>query len=205
LTSGVENVVGSKFADTLFGDDGKNRLEGGDDDDLLDGRGGSDRMIGGRGDDTYVVGQAGDRIVELSCGGVDTVRVVGGSSYSLRGNVENLTYAGDYAGIVRFTANGNGLVNTLTGGPGVDKINGRGGDDTLIGLGGDDRFAGGSGSDTFVFAPGFGNDVVKDFDANPAGRPGLPRCFGLRDYRRQFHGPGDDRRHRQRYAGHHRR
>ncbi|WP_046868709.1 peroxidase family protein [Microvirga massiliensis] len=167
LTSGVENVVGSKFADTLFGDDGRNRLEGGDDNDLLDGRGGSDRMIGGRGDDTYVVGQACDRIVELSGGGNDTVRVVGGAFYSLRDNVENLTYAGDYAGIARFTANGNGLVNTLTGGAEADRINGRGGNDTLIGLGGDDRFTGGAGSDTFVFAPGFGNDVIKDFDANP--------------------------------------
>jgi Ca2+-binding RTX toxin-like protein len=41
--------------------------------------------------------------------------------------------------------------------------------DTLNGLEGDDRFSGGPGNDTFVFAPNFGNDVIKDFDANPAG------------------------------------
>jgi hypothetical protein len=35
------------------------------------------------------------------------VEVVGGSSYSLGDNLENLTYAGDYDGIARFTMTGN--------------------------------------------------------------------------------------------------
>ena len=32
-----------------------------------------------------------------------------------------------------------------------------------------DVLNGGNGNDTFVFAPGFGNDAVSGFDANPAG------------------------------------
>ncbi|WP_245309477.1 Ig-like domain-containing protein [Bradyrhizobium retamae] len=37
------------------------------------------------------------------------------------------------------------------------------GSNTLKGTSGDDLFAGNGGADTFVFAPNFGNDVVKDF------------------------------------------
>ena len=40
LISGVENVVGSDFADMLIGDEGDNRLDGGAGDDLLNGGGG---------------------------------------------------------------------------------------------------------------------------------------------------------------------
>lgn len=77
---------------------------------------------------------------------------------------------------------GNWLANRLDGGPGDDRLSGGGGDDrliggegrdTLIGGGGhdtlyggpgDDRMTGGAGRDTFIFTqPGFGNDVVTDF------------------------------------------
>jgi Ca2+-binding RTX toxin-like protein len=116
-----------------------------------------------------VVEGEGDRIVEAAGSGTDTVEVVGGSSYSLGDNLENLAYAGDYDGIARFTMAGNHLANALTGGNGSDRIGGSGGDDTLRGLEGDDRLTGGWGSDTFVFAPDSGNDVITDFDANPAG------------------------------------
>jgi Ca2+-binding RTX toxin-like protein len=97
------------------------------------------------------------------------VKVVSGSSASLAQNVENLTYAGDYAGIAAFAGIGNRLANILTGGNGVDSISGRAGDDTLNGLKGDDRLAGDEGNDTFVFAAEFGNDTITAFDAGPAG------------------------------------
>ena len=32
-----------------------------------------------------------------------------------------------------------------------------------------DDMTGGAGTDTFMFAPGFGDDRIDDFDANPAG------------------------------------
>jgi Ca2+-binding RTX toxin-like protein len=40
---------------------------------------------------------------------------------------------------------------------------------TLSGGIGNDTMNGGNGSDTFVFASGFGDDVIRDLDANPAG------------------------------------
>lgn len=52
---------------------------------------------------------------------------------------------------------------------GVDSLNGDAGIDTLVGGAGNDTMNGGAGNDFFVFAPGFGNDVVNGFDANPAG------------------------------------
>jgi Ca2+-binding RTX toxin-like protein len=169
VISGVENVVGSDFADMLIGDAGDNLLYGGAEDDLLDGSDGADTMVGGAGDDTFVLDQAGDMLVERSNGGIDTVRVTYGAAYSLGAHVENLTYEGDYGGISGFAAKGNGRANTLTGGDGVDVLNGRGGADTLAGLESDDRLIGGDGSDRFVLAPGFGNDRIEDFDSRPAG------------------------------------
>jgi hypothetical protein len=47
--SGVENLIGSGFADALSGDAGNNKLEGGDDDDTLAGGSGNDTLVGGDG------------------------------------------------------------------------------------------------------------------------------------------------------------
>ncbi len=43
--SGVTQVIGSVFADTLIGDSNDNSIEGGDGDDLITGGGGSDRLV----------------------------------------------------------------------------------------------------------------------------------------------------------------
>ncbi|MEQ1647461.1 MAG: DUF4114 domain-containing protein [Hyphomicrobiaceae bacterium] len=52
--SGIEAVVGSKFADVLSGDGSANLLAGGLGDDVLRGRGGNDVLVGGDGADTFV-------------------------------------------------------------------------------------------------------------------------------------------------------
>ena len=57
--------------------------------------------------------------------------------------------------------------NGLSGGSGSDVILGGGGSDRIEGGLGNDRLTGGSGADIFVHKPGFGNDVITDFDANP--------------------------------------
>ena len=41
--------------------------------------------------------------------------------------------------------------------------------DILIGGAGNDTLTGGTGNNSFVFAAGFGNDTITDFDAAPAG------------------------------------
>jgi Ca2+-binding RTX toxin-like protein len=59
VLSGIENVEGSAFADTLTGDANANILDGGAGNDTLDGAGGVDTLIGGAGDDTSLLGGAG--------------------------------------------------------------------------------------------------------------------------------------------------
>ena len=130
--------------------------------------------------DIYVVDRPGDTIQEAANNGIDSVEVIGGSNYALAADVEHLTYSG----ISRFTANGNGLANIITGGNGVDTVNGAGGNDKLLGLAGDDilfggvgadrldggagndRLTGDGGKDTFVFRSGYGMDRILDFSAS---------------------------------------
>jgi Ca2+-binding RTX toxin-like protein len=64
---------------------------------------------------------------------------------------------------------GNGGNDHLIGGKGNDRLEGGDGNDILDGGAGNDIMNGGKGTDTFVFAPGFGNDVILGFDANPNG------------------------------------
>lgn len=89
--TGVQDALGSRFADRLSGTEGPNRLDGSGGDDRVDGRGGDDTVIGGDGRD-MVRGGSGDDAVEdpepadaysdegrnvLECGpGVDDVGVV---------------------------------------------------------------------------------------------------------------------------------
>jgi len=58
--AGIENVVGSEFADTLIGSNGVNRLDGGDGDDVIDGKNGADTMNGGGGNDVLSGGNHAD-------------------------------------------------------------------------------------------------------------------------------------------------
>lgn len=51
---GVENVIGSKFGDTLIGDKRANVIDGGFGDDIIRGYTGADTMTGGAGKDVFV-------------------------------------------------------------------------------------------------------------------------------------------------------
>ncbi len=57
----VEAVLGTAFSDTINGDYGANRLEGGAGADSLFGSGGSDTLIGGAGNDTLTASGVADR------------------------------------------------------------------------------------------------------------------------------------------------
>ncbi|MDX1253639.1 MAG: calcium-binding protein, partial [Oceanisphaera sp.] len=146
--------------------------EGGAGNDRLNGGQGNDLMIGGAGNDIYWVDHASDAVVELAGEGIDQVRTTL-TSYTLGANVEGLWYYASDA----FTGTGNALNNailgsigndTLNGLAGNDKLEGGAGDDLLNGGLGNDVLVGGLGNDTFIFAAGFGNDRITDFDANPA-------------------------------------
>jgi hypothetical protein len=145
--SSIENATGSAFADTLFGSNSDNVLNGGLGADILLGLDGNDTLIGGdgaantlqggMGDDTYVV-TTNDTITEFAGQGIDYVQT-NRASFTLGANIENLLYTG--AG--NFTGVGNAENNVLTGGAG---------DDVLTGAGGDDAIQGGQGNDIAVFS-----------------------------------------------------
>jgi Ca2+-binding RTX toxin-like protein len=77
------------------------------------------------------------------------------------GSVDN----GDSDAIV----GGTRKADVLLGGGGNDTLDGGRGNDRLNGQSGDDVMTGGRDNDTFVFGPGFGDDVIRDFDANARG------------------------------------
>jgi Ca2+-binding RTX toxin-like protein len=92
--TGVENVVGSSFADSLTGDAGNNSISGGGGADTLVGGGGSDTLSGGAGLNLFVFdnsSQPGDRdvITDLHSGDhiqlLDGVTVTSATSVSLVG------------------------------------------------------------------------------------------------------------------------
>jgi len=73
--SGIENLLGSAYADRLEGDAGANALRGGAGDDRLGGLGGNDRLVGGDGSDVISGGSGDDRIY----GGAGNDRITGGA------------------------------------------------------------------------------------------------------------------------------
>ncbi|MGV3633666.1 MAG: calcium-binding protein, partial [Pseudorhodoplanes sp.] len=172
LTQRDEDVFASA---PVVGTEGKEALVGGIGDDTLDGSLGKHKMAGGAGDDTYIVGSKSSKVIELDDQGTDTVETA--ISFRLPKFVENLILSG--TADVRATGNsennvitGNAADNRLSGGNGDDTLDGGEGDDILdggrgndilIGGAGDDVLRGRAGNDTFVFAPGFGNDEIKDF------------------------------------------
>ncbi|MDF0732290.1 retention module-containing protein [Pseudomonas entomophila] len=61
--TGIENLIGSDYNDTLTGNDGDNLLNGGLGDDILKGGAGNDILIGGPGNDTLTGGSGNDTFV----------------------------------------------------------------------------------------------------------------------------------------------
>lgn len=169
---GIEQLVGSNFADRLTGDaasnylggyDGNDRLsagagsdllEGGVGDDHLDGGSGNDVIYGGMGNDTFVVDSATDGVIEYYGEGVDTVLASVSFALTDGWEIEKLTLTGsgansawgnDYGNVLT----GNAAGNQLYGGFGDDRLSGGAGHDTLDGGSGLDRLYGGTGNDTY--------------------------------------------------------
>ena len=90
--SGTIAGTGNELDNVLTGNSGNNTLDGGAGNDTLNGGSGTDTMIGGQGNDTYVVAQTGDIVTESAGEGTDLVQ--SGVSYTLAGDVENLTLTG---------------------------------------------------------------------------------------------------------------
>lgn len=159
----VENVEGSNYADSLYGDERSNTLSGLGGDDYIEGDGGGtpqgsyDYLLGGAGNDRIVVG-----MFDTALGGADfdTVSFVGGP-ISLNFNTNTFTVGGYGIHLGEFesyigTTGADVIYGAAHGeyinlGDGNDVLSGQGGDDFLYTGGGYDIMDGGAGRDTIVF------------------------------------------------------
>ena len=157
----VENVIGTRLDDTLFGDGAANRLEGGDGDDSINAKGGDDVVLGGEGNDTLVGGTGDDRVEGAS--GDDVLGGRGGDDILL-GQFGNDRIFGQLGDDTIEGHAGDDVINggqgdaDIDGGQGADDIRGRDGDDVIQGGDGADRIDGGTGVDTID--GGVGDDTL---------------------------------------------
>jgi len=147
--SGIEQVLGSAFNDTLTGDGLAN---------TLDGKAGNDALFGGAGGDILIGGLGADA---LNGGGdldyASYINATTGVGINLTTGVHTGEAAGDtFANIERFRLSAN--ADTFVGSAGTDYAYGAEGDDTLSGAGGIDRLYGQDGNDTLNGDAG--NDIL---------------------------------------------
>jgi len=114
---GFENVIGSRYDDTLIGEnDHANTLTGGRGNDKLYGRGNNDTLIPGPGTDTVDGGDGSDMVSYAPSGAAVTVDL--GNTANNRGDAKGDTYVGiENAGGTRFA-------DTLTGNAGLNRLQG---------------------------------------------------------------------------------
>lgn len=159
----IENLQGSKYDDTLLGNDASNILNGDAGNDSLDGKAGADTLIGGDGNDNYYVDNSGDLVSEtnatLASGGNDTV-FSSLAAYTLGNNVENLRIlsSGDANGT------GNALNNNIHAGSGNNILDGGAGNDLLVYLKATGGILLNLGLTTAQNTGGSGIDTIRNFE-----------------------------------------
>ncbi|MBR1190231.1 calcium-binding protein [Bradyrhizobium sp. AUGA SZCCT0160] len=187
----VWNKAAITAAALIRGTSGAETLNGTSEADVLDGLGGNDDLRGGNGGDTYLyrVGSGNDWLYENgSDTGTDTVKLEGLTS----ADVELSRTGVDLT--IRILSSGETLKvdDQFNGSYGIEQIifadgitwdrtqitdnawfrgssngetlNGSTGADTLDGKAGNDYLIGGDGGDTYIFATGYGNDTVTEYD-----------------------------------------
>ncbi|WP_321505365.1 M10 family metallopeptidase [Breoghania sp.] len=170
----IEHLSGSRYGDTLRGDNARNVIWGELGNDTINGEGGDDTLYGGVGDDTINGGDGRDNLLGglgadvLNGGnGMDRVyyqQATTGVTADLLNPANNTGEAAGDTYISIEHLSGSRYGDTLRGDNAANSIWGWHGDDDISGEGGDDALYGGSGSDVFHFAAGFASDTVFDFE-----------------------------------------
>ncbi|SRR5579871_1193456 len=148
VLTNIEDVVATKFNDTIIGDSGDNHISGGFGADVIEAGAGADVIdglgSGGAFSDPLQVGLDGPNTAsyEHSPAAVNVSLVTGdGHGGDAEGDkllhIDNLT--------------GSGFGDFLTGNSGHNVLKGEGGDDVLFGSAGGDVYDGGAGNDTVDF------------------------------------------------------
>jgi Ca2+-binding RTX toxin-like protein len=185
----IEDVSGSRYADTLTGNAGDNNLNGQDGNDTLSGDAGNDWLDGGSGNDSLVggtgydnlTGGAGNDTLDGGADGFDRVNYYndyGPTGPTGKGVVVNLAtgIATDNWGNTDKLVNiedvsGSRYADSITGNAGDNNLNGDDGNDTIAGNDGNDWLDGGGGNDSLVgglgmdqLSGGSGNDTIDGGD-----------------------------------------
>ncbi|MBW9066124.1 calcium-binding protein [Rhizobium herbae] len=167
----VEDLLGSRYGDKLYGNNNDNFLWGREGNDLLDGGRGNDYLLGGAGADKLHGGAGYDLAYYANATKGVTASLVNSSinTNDAKGDtyvsIENLE-GSDYADNLY----GNSEWNRLWGLDGNDIINGAAGGDMIFGGAGADDLTGGAGKDVFAFSDvsdstvsASGRDTIFDF------------------------------------------
>ena len=189
----IDNIIGTKFNDTLTGNNESNILIGHNGSDTLNGKGGADILDGGAGDDFFIVNNIEESNNDQLIGdtGFDTVNYQG-LTQGITVSLNNTTVA-----TVSITKNATTYTHTLTqieniigtnhndditGGSEFNKLQGMGGDDIISGQAGDDILYGGSDS---LNSQSSGNDTIY-------GKAGEDKIYGGDGNDTLYGGDGDD-------------
>ncbi|MCB1490236.1 MAG: M10 family metallopeptidase C-terminal domain-containing protein [Rhodobiaceae bacterium] len=164
LTS-IENLTGSSFNDTLFGNQDDNVLRGGSGNDQLRGLNGADELMGEAGDDWLYV----DSLDTVATGGsgTDRLMVVNANGVTNAVGLNEIEIATGNAGDDTFDGTGATVALTLRGLSGNDVLTGGSEDDNIFGGAGADQLFGGDGLDRLRIDE---NDTVIDGGAGDEDR-----------------------------------
>lgn len=149
------NGTGNALDNSLTGNSAANTLDGGAGNDIITGGVGADTMIGRVGDDVFFVDNVGDKVVETSGAGNDTIN--SSVSYTLLGGfVETL----NLTGAANINATGSTADNTLVGNTGNNALDGGLGNDAMTGGRGNDTYVVDNGADVVNELSGEGTDTI---------------------------------------------
>jgi Ca2+-binding RTX toxin-like protein len=155
--TGLEDVLGTTYADRIRGDGEANRVDAGKSIDEIDGRGGDDVLFGGsdRSRD-FLAGGEGDDTADYTGASRRVVVDLQAGFSEGTGNDVLITLENVIGSLFDDDLRGDDLANVFEGNDGDDVMDVRGGDDTVDGGNGTDTADGGEGTDTctveFAFA-----------------------------------------------------